>query len=313
MIQYCFGIDVGGTSVKLGLFEVEGTLLEKWEIPTHVSDGGKQILPDIAASINEMLKQKGISKKQVEGIGIGVPGPVTVDGVIDGAVNLGWSTFNIHEELNELTGIRVKASNDATIAALGEMWQGAGKGYKNVALATLGTGVGGGIVVDGKILFGFKGAGGEIGHMHVQDDEKEVCSCGNYGCLEQYASATGIVRLANRALTKSNADSVLRNQEVLSAKKVFDAVKRGDILANEIAEEFGRYLGMAMANVANVTDPEIILFGGGVSKAGEIILEYIKKYYVKYAFQRAKEIPLAIATLGNDAGIYGGARLILSQ
>lgn len=312
MTQYCFGVDVGGTSVKLGLFGTEGDLVEKWEIPTDKKNGGKQILPDIAASIDNVLEEKKISKEQTLGIGLGVPGPVTSDGVINGAVNLGWGTFNIHEELSGLTGLKVKASNDATIAALGELWQGAGKGYENVVLATLGTGVGGGIVVAGQILFGFKGAGGEIGHMHVQDDEKEVCSCGNYGCLEQYASATGIVRLANRALAQTDQESVLRNRENLSAKLVFDAVKQGDELAREIAEKFGKYLGIAMANVANVTDPEIIIFGGGVSKAGTILLEYIKKYYIQSAFQQAKEIPLAIATLGNDAGIYGGAKLIVS-
>ncbi|RDU22067.1 ROK family glucokinase [Anaerosacchariphilus polymeriproducens] len=313
MRQFCFGVDVGGTTVKLGLFQPDGTLVEKWEIPTVTQNSGEQILPDIAASIQEKMDHHEIQKEQVLGIGLGVPGPVASDGIIYGAVNLGWGIFNIHKELSDLTGLKVKAGNDATIAALGEMWQGAGRGYKNVILATLGTGVGGGIIIDGQILSGFKGAAGEIGHMHVQDNEEEACSCGNFGCLEQYASATGIVRMANKILRTSDQNSVLRtDEEGISAKLVFDAVKKGDALAIEVAEIFGKYLGTAMANVANIADPEIILFGGGVSKAGEIILQYINKYYVLYAFQEAKNIPLAIATLGNDAGIYGGAKLIIN-
>lgn len=311
MERFCFGVDVGGTTVKIGLFCSDGTLMEKWEIPTVKQNGGKQILPDIAAAIDKKLLENNISKKQVLGIGVGVPGPVTPEGMIIHAVNLGWDIFNIEEELFRLTGIKTRAGNDATIAALGEMWKGAGQGCKNVVLATLGTGIGGGIIMNGEIQLGSKGAGGEIGHMHVQNGEMENCGCGSTGCLEQYASASGIVRLAQRALKDSEKDSVLRKEKNLTAKIVFDSVKKGDELAKEIAEHFGRYLGTAMANVANIVDPEIIIFGGGVTKAGPIILEYIKKYYIKYAFQEAKKVKLALADLGNDAGIYGGAKLIL--
>ena len=177
-------------------------------------------------------------------------------------------------------------------------------------MVTLGTGVGGGIIVNGKIVTGTHGAGGEIGHVHVEDDEHESCNCGNQGCLEQYASATGIVRLANRMLAATDKPSVLRNEEV-TAKSVFDAVKAGDELAMEVAEKFGKYLGTALAVVAGVVDPEVYVIGGGVSKAGKIILDYIEKYYKKYVFQGSRDCAFALAELGNDAGICGAAKLVL--
>lgn len=256
------------------------------------------------------MAEKGLTKEEVAGIGIGVPGPVNDNGVIFMAANLGWGIMNINEELSALTGLPVKAGNDANVAALGEMWKGGGQGHKNLVAVTLGTGVGGGIVVNGQLLAGATGAGGEIGHIHVEDAETEVCGCGNKGCLEQYTSATGIVRLANRALKASDRDSVLRTGEV-SAKTVFDAVKAGDALAIEIAEKFGEYLGKGLAAIAGVVNPEIFVIGGGVSKAGPVLLDYIKKYYTPYVFHGSRDALFALATLGNDAGIYGAAKLIL--
>ncbi len=310
MNKYCFGVDLGGTTVKIGLFDPEGSVLEKWEIPTRKDDNGNNILPDIANAILGKMDEMNITRESVTGVGIGVPGPVDSDGVIHRAVNLGWGVMNINDVLGGLLQMPVKAANDANVAALGEMWCGGGKGFENMILATLGTGVGGGIIVEGKILTGAMGAGGEIGHIHMNDDEQEECGCGNYGCLEQYASATGVVRLAARKLAAVSDDSMLRNDE-LSAKSVFDAVKAGDKVACEIAEEFGEYLGKGLAAVACVVNPEVIVLGGGVSKAGEILCEYVSKYYEKYVHFASRKAEFRLASLGNDAGIYGAAKLVL--
>lgn len=310
MSQYVFGVDIGGTTVKLGFFDVEGNLLDKWEIPTRTEGEGSHILPDIAASIQEKIKEKQIAPEVVAGVGIGAPGPVDSQGVIHKAVNLGWGTFSIKETMEEIIHMPVMAGNDANVAALGEMWRGGGQGSDDLIVVTLGTGVGGGIIVGGKVLTGATGAGGEIGHIHVEDSETETCGCGNQGCLEQYTSATGITRLANRKLKATDKDSVLRAGEV-SAKTVFDAVKAKDELAMEVAEEFGKYLGDALADIACVVNPEAIVIGGGVSKAGEILIDYIRPNYEKYVFHGSRNVKFALATLGNDAGIYGAAKLVL--
>ncbi len=310
MKKYVFGVDIGGTTVKLGLFDVEGNVLDKWEIPTRTEEDGSKILPDIADSIHEKMKQ--IDDDAVVGVGVGAPGPVDGDGVIHRAVNLGWGTFSIKETLEELLHMPVMAGNDANVAALGEMWMGGGRGYKDLVVVTLGTGVGGGIIIGGKVLTGSTGSGGEIGHIHMQDDEPEKCGCGNHGCLEQYASATGITRLANRRLTKDDKDSVLRDGDV-TAKAVWDAVKAGDELAIEIAEQFGSYLGKGLSVIAGVMNPEAFVIGGGVSKAGEILIDYLKPYYDGNVFHGCKDVKFKLATLGNDAGIYGAAKLILDM
>lgn len=313
MSKYAFGVDIGGTTVKLGLFDKDGNLLDKWEIPTVTDNHGEAILPDVAESIKNKMKEKEISAEEIVGIGAGAPGAVNQEGtLVSGAVNLGWGVFNIPEELGKLTGLPVQAGNDANVAALGEMWQGGGKGYKNLVAVTLGTGVGGGIIVNGHIVVGANGAGGEIGHIHLEDDETEVCGCKNQGCLEQYASATGIVRLTNRRLAKDDKPSVLRNGDI-SAKAVFDAVKAGDALAIEVAEQFGEYLGKGLAAVAGVVNPEVFVIGGGVSKAGDILFRYIEPAFRKYAFVACKDTKFALAKLGNDAGIYGAAALVLND
>lgn len=312
MKKYAFGIDVGGTTCKIGFFETNGKLIDKWEIKTNTENNGAAILSDIAQAVDNKLAQEGISKDDVQGVGIGVPGPVKSNGVVNRCVNLGWGIVNVEEELGNLTGLKVKAGNDANVAALGEMWQGAAKGCKDVIMVTLGTGVGGGIIVNGKVLTGANGAGGEIGHIHVEDDEQETCGCGNRGCLEQYSSATGVTRLAKRKLEKTTQDSVLRTT-TLSAKSVFDAVKAKDPVAMEIAEQFGQYLGEGLAAIACVTNPEAFVIGGGVSKAGSVLIDYIRPYYQKAVFHADRDVKFELATLGNDAGIYGAAKLVLDR
>ena len=311
MGQYVFGVDIGGTTVKLGLFNKAAELLDKWEIPTVKVNGGEQILPDVAKSILKKMEEKGIAKSDIIGIGVGAPGAVDEEGtMVGGAVNLGWGVLNIPQILRGYLDVPVKAANDANVAALGEMWQGGGKGHRNMVAVTLGTGVGGGIIVEGKILTGATGAGGEIGHIHMEDNETELCGCKKKGCLEQYASATGIVRLAKRRLAEDDKPSCLREGEI-SAKTVFDGVKAGDEVAIEIAERFGNYLGKGLAMVACTVNPEVFVIGGGVSKAGEILLSFIKPSFEKYVFSPCKKVEFALAKLGNDAGIYGAAALVI--
>lgn len=310
-MKYAFGVDIGGTTVKLGLFDEQGQLLDKWEIPTDKTNSGEKVIPDITASIMTKVSERKISMEDISGIGVGAPGAVDDAGtMVAGAVNIGWKPFNIPEAFGAYIKVPVVAGNDANVAAYGEMWQGGGKGYNSMVAVTLGTGVGGGIIINGKLLTGATGAGGEIGHIHLEDDEAEACGCGNRGCLEQYASATGIVRLAKRRLDKDETSSVLREGE-LSAKAVFDAVKAGDAVAVEIAEQFGDYLGKGLAVVSAVVNPEAFVIGGGVSKAGEILLSFVEPSYKKYAFGPCADVKFSLAKLGNDAGIYGAAGLVL--
>ena len=308
--MYCFGVDIGGTTVKMGLFEGDGNLIDKWEIKTVVANGGEAILPDVAESIAAKIKEHNVDKDQVVGVGVGVPAPVINDGIVKKTANLGWGYKNVSAELEALTGFKVKVANDANAAALGEMWKGGGRGNKNVVMVTLGTGVGGGVILNEKILTGTNGAGGEIGHLTMEPDEEESCGCGKKGCLEQYASATGIARLARRTLAATDKVTVL-NAETVTAKDVFDAVKAGDEVAIEVAVKFGKYLGYGLSSVAAIVDPEIFVIGGGVSKAGEILFDFIRQPYMDKAFFANEEVKFALAQLGNDAGIYGAAKLVL--
>ena len=312
IMKYCFGVDIGGTTVKLGLFEEKGKNIEKWEIPTYTENEGARILPDIAASIKEKMEAHQIEKENVLGVGVGVPAPVTAEGVVNGTANLGWKYKEVKKELEELTGLSAVIGNDANVAALGEMWQGGGKGQKNMVMITLGTGVGSGFIVNGKLIVGENGAGGEGGHVTVDYNETECCGCGNKGCLEQYASATGIVRLAKKKMAGETRKTLLTKEEI-TAKSVWDAVKAGDEVAIEVAEQFGKYLGSGLAIMAAVSDPAIFVIGGGVSKAGDILLSFVEKNYKERAFFAHKNAKFALAALGNDAGIIGAAKLALDQ
>ena len=311
MEKYVFGIDLGGTTVKLGLLSVDGVLKEKWEIPTCTENGGEKILPDIAASVKEKMAALHITAEQVLGAGLGVPGAVLEDRYVKPCVNLnGWGG-DVAGMLSELCGFPVKAVNDANAAALGEMWRGGGEGCDNVVFVTLGTGVGGGIIVEGKLLSGVHGAAGELGHIKMNPHETECCGCGKKGCLEQYASATGIVREANRLLKASDAPSALRNLEKVTAKDVFDYAKQGDAMAKDVVAFFGDTLGRALSIVSCVCDPEVFVIGGGVSAAGQVILDVVAESFARNAFPASEGTRFTLAKLGNDAGVYGAARLIL--
>ena len=312
-MKWGFGVDLGGTTIKLACFDETGVMDSKWEIPTNRENGGNQILPDIAGAMAAFLQERKIPKDAVLGLGIGVPGPVLPDGTVNRCINLGWGVFNIEKELSDLTGFPVKAGNDATLAALGECWKGGGQGCRNMVFATLGTGVGGGIVVGGKVLPGAHGAGGEIGHMTLNTAETEACACGKKGCVEQYCSATGIVRLAKQRLQATTTPSSLRSMENLTCKAVFDAGLAADPLALEILEQVYDYLGRFLADVCCVVDPEVIVLGGGVSKAGQPLLEGVRRHYQNHAFHGIRDVRFALATLGNDAGAYGAMKLALDR
>ena len=310
-MKYGFGIDLGGTTVKLAYFDENGTMLHKWEIPTNTAEGGSQILPDIAKAVEGYLGENNIPRESIIGLGIGVPGPVDVNGTVNKCVNLGWGRFNISKELERLTGFPVQAGNDANVAAMGEFWKGGGQGCRNMVLATLGTGVGGGIVVEGKLLCGSQGAGGEIGHMTINRDETVPCNCGKYGCVEQYCSATGIVRTAKEHLASNPADSQLRVLEEITCKDIFDAGKAGDTLANEILQMYYARLGEFLGNLCCLLNPEVVVLGGGVTKAGQVLLDGVEPYFRKNTFHACDNAKIVLASLGNDAGAYGAFKLVL--
>ena len=310
-MRFGFGIDVGGTTVKLAYFDESGKMLDKWEIPTNTDNNGIRVLPDIADSIKDYLQRNSIRKEHIIGIGIGVPGPVSEDGIVNKCVNLGWDVKDLHGELSALTGFPVKGGNDANVAALGECWKGSGNGCKNMVMATLGTGIGGGVVLGGKIIAGVHGAGGEIGHMILNPEETEPCGCGNYGCAEQYCSANGSVRLAKRYLAAHDNATPLRDLRNLRCKDLFDAGDQGDPTALAILDQYYTLLGRFLANICCTIDPEVIVLSGGVSKTGQPIIDGVAKYFRKYAFHACQETRIVLATLGNDAGAYGAFKLAL--
>jgi len=313
MGEVCFGVDLGGTTVKIGLFTTEGKLVDSMEIPTRKEDDGSHILSDICEAIDAKLVEKKITREDLVGVGIGIPGPITKDGTVINCVNLGWGIFNVEEKLSAmLGGVNVKAGNDANVAALGETWQGGGRGFEDLVLVTLGTGVGGGVIIGGKIIPGSNGAAGEIGHIPaVFGDDAETCGCGKKGCLETVGSATGIVRETGKLLNRSNEDSVLRQMENFTCKDIFDAAKNGDKIAAQAVDNLAKQLGKAIAGIAAVTNPQVIVIGGGVSKAGKFLLDKIEESFNEYAFHATKNVKFSLATLGNDAGMYGAAALIL--
>ena len=286
-MKYLYGIDIGGTTVKMGLFGEDGTLKEKWEIKTRTEENGKNILPDIAQAVNDHSKANGFDKEDVIGLGVGVPGAVLEFSKVNECVNLGWGSVDVAGELSKLTGCKVKATNDANAAALGEIWMGAAADYNSAVMITLGTGVGGGIIV-------------------------HVCNCGKTGCLELYASATGIVYETKKALKDFKEATTLRDLDEVTAKDIFDAAKEGDTFAKERVDDLGQKLALAAGNIALMVDPEVFVIGGGVSRAGQILLDAVNAHFKKYTFGKAQETGFVLATLGNDAGIYGAASLMLS-
>ena len=313
--RFCFGVDLGGTTTKMGIFTSEGQLIEKWEIPTDVSDGGSHILDDIADSILEKARVNQLKENDIKGIGIGVPGPVRRMSIVDGCVNLGWGRVDVAGIMENKTQLWTCVANDANVAALGELWQGNGRGCRNLMLVTIGTGIGCGIVIDGHIIEGSNGAAGELGHMTVLDEEDIIGTCGGgrRGCLEQAASAYGIVRLTEKKLAQTQQESVLRGMDKITAKDVFDAAKAGDQLAAGITDKVMYYIGKAIANASVVLNPQTVILAGGVSLAGEYLRAGIEKYFNELCFKACDTTQFRLAAMGADSGIYGAARMMIDM
>ena len=309
MKKYVFGIDVGGTAVKLGLFEPEGVLLEKWQIPTRVCNDESGILQDIADAIQAKLNERGIALEAVGGIGMGIPGAVLPDGTVNKCVNLNWGRFQAGAALEQMTGLPVRIGNDANVAALGELFKGSAAGYSSAVMITLGTGVGAGVIQNGKIIPGVFGAAGEIGHFHMVDGETDICGCGKTGCLEQYVSANGIARLGRRYAALAGEKTILGRNGPIDSIHVFAAAKAGDAAARQALTHAFDLLGKALAYTAGVIDPEVLVLGGGVSNAGEVLVEGVEQAYRKYCFHASRNTKIILASLGNDAGIYGACRM----
>lgn len=313
MYRYCLGIDLGGTSIKFGLFEKNGSLIEKWQIPTNKSDSGTHILKDIAGSITERLTNRNIDMEEIIGIGLGIPGPVIGNGFVSLCANLGWVNIDVTEELQKLFPIPVKfcVANDANAALMGEMWQGSGKDHQNLVMITIGTGIGGGVIINRRLVPGLFGAAGEFGHMPIIPEEERTCGCGRKGCLEQASSASGILAEAVRLLKEEDMSSSLRTIEDLRPHHVIQAAKAGDQLSDQVMNRAARYLGIAMACITGVLDPEVFIIGGGVSEAGPYLIDLISTYYRQNVLYLSKNTEIKQATLGNEAGIYGAASLVL--
>ena len=313
-MRYCLGVDVGGTSVKLGLFETEGKLLDKWEIPTRKENHGEQILPDVAASILEKLEERKIRREDVAGVGMGIPAPVDSEGVVQQTANVGWGYKEVTRELSELLdGMRVEAGNDANVAAMGEMWLGAGRGEKNVVMVTLGTGVGAGIVIDGKIYAGSNFAGAEIGHTVIEVGGAP-CTCGRKGCFEAYSSATGLIRMTKESMAE-NPDSIMNKMAEergkVTARTSFDCMRAGDKYAKAVVDKYIKYLAAGITNTINTFQPDILCIGGGVCNEGDPLLLPVKAIVEEedFANKSEKRTEIVIAKLGNDAGLIGAAFL----
>ncbi|WMT41158.1 ROK family glucokinase [Paenibacillus sp. D2_2] len=307
------GVDLGGTAIKVGICNEEGQLLHTYEGPTEVDKGPETIVDNIERYVRLVVEQSPFNWDQVAGVGAGVAGFTNVrEGIIIFAPNVGLKDFHIREILEERLGKPVKIDNDANVAALGEAWGGAGKGIDNCVCYTLGTGVGGGIIIDGKIYQGFSGLAGELGHMSVVPDLEAIqCGCGKMGCLETVSSATGIIRMANDAVARGDRTE-LALVESITAKDVFDAAKVGDEVALRIVNRAAFYLGKSLAAVAVVLNPEVFIIGGGVSKAGDILFNEIRSVFAKLTPEPVQTgLRIEPATLGNDAGMVGAAGLFL--
>jgi glucokinase len=316
--EWYVGIDLGGTSIKLALISSDGEIGFKTEAPTNVTNGGDHILYQMNKMIDRGLENLQLKRSQVKGIGIGAPAFLDMEtGFVHEAVNLGWKNFALKDKLQELAQLPVIVDNDANIAALGEMWKGAGEGAKDILCVTLGTGVGGGVIINGQIHHGAKGTSGEIGHVTVVFDRGFRCNCGKTGCLETVASATGIVRLTQEALRDGRSSllqQIMEEKGKLEAKDIAISAEKGDKLSLEILDRVGNYLGLALGNHAVVMNPEKIVIGGGVSRAGDVLFKPIRNYYQKYALAHLTgSIGIVPATLGNDAGVIGAAWLVQTK
>lgn len=312
-MRHSFGVDIGGQRIRLAYLDESGKLLNKWTVETPQGQGTNQMLSTVAEQVEKYMTQNGIFEDEVAGIGVGIPGPVNSSGTVNKCVNLGWGMFNIDRALSGLTGLDVVTTNIANAAALGERWLGSGRGCKDLFYVAVNTGVGGAIIANGQLVSGAHGGGGEIGHMTVDRQETESCTCGNKGCLEQYCSPSGIVRVAKRHLAATQTPSPLRRMRSLTHEDVFSAAAQGDKAAREILDKVYTYAGQMIANVCSVTNPDTVILGGQLVRFGRPVVEGIAKQFNKFVFHANREVRFVLATLGEDAPLYGAAKLALDR
>ncbi|KPN79704.1 Glucokinase [Apilactobacillus kunkeei] len=317
MVRKLIGIDLGGTTTKLAFLTDSGEILDKWAITTDVSANGENIVPNIINSISKKMEDSDHKIDDFIGIGMGTPGSVNrEEGTVIGAYNLNWKTTqHIKDQIEKALGLPFVLDNDANVASLGEYWKGAGSKDSDVVFVTLGTGVGGGVIVNGELAHGVNGGAGEIGHITVEPGGFE-CTCGKRGCLEQYASATGVVKVAKNLSSEFTGQSRLKEMinsgEEVTSKVVFFLADNGDIFANQVVDHVCYYLGLALANVGNTLNPDNIVIGGGVSNAGNTLLQPTTKYFQENAFRPVRDsTKIRLAQLGNDAGVIGAGSLAL--
>ena len=310
-MRYGFGVDIYGEQAKIGFFNENGILLDKWKLPISQMRDGNQILPMLAQEIEEYLHTHRIFEDDVIGIGVGIPGPVNSTGTVNKCVNLGWGVFNVDRALSGLTGLRVKSGNIATLSAVGECWKGSGT--KNMAFVAMNVGLGGAVVCDGNVVHGAHGGGGEFGHMVMNKNEQVACTCGRRGCLEQYCSPTGIIRMAKRQLAATNAPSVLRRRPPQSYDDVLKAAASGDKVATQVMAQFYDYMGHFLANVCSVTNPDTVVLGGEFCRMGLPVLESISRSFQQYVFHANKNVQFRHAALGTDACLFGAFKSVLDQ
>ena len=313
-MNYYAGVDLGGTNTKIGILNREGDILKSRIIKTLSAEGVDNTLERIWKTIQELAQELDINIKNIKGIGLGIPGPVLEQSIVAFFANFPWErNINIKEKLEKLTGIETKLDNDANIIALGEAKYGAAKGSKSSVTVALGTGIGGGIYIDGKLVSGAKGAGGEVGHMKIVKDGK-LCGCGQRGCFEAYVSATGLIREAVSRLTVNKQNLLYKMIDgdlmKLEAKDIFDAAREGDAFSLDLVDYEAEYLALGLANILNIINPEVVVLGGGVALAGDILLNPMREKMVKYALPvTLEELQIVQGVLGNEAGIKGAVGL----
>lgn len=307
-MKVIFGVDVGGTSIKIGLLNEDKKLLLTESIKTNKKLNGKYVIDEIVLKIKEIMESKSLKETDLVGIGFGVPGPV-VDNFIIWCPNIGWRNLYFEEEFLKVLGFptKIKVTNDATAAAYGEFAHL--KAEKNLAFITLGTGVGGGVVIDGKIVEGVNGSAGEFGHLQVVYENPTKCPCGLNGCLETVASIRGMKLVAEKVVDETIMPTKLTKED-LNPRTIFYWAKKEDLVALEVIDRVGDYIARAIAKIAVSVDPEVVVIGGGIANAGNIIIKAVKKHYKKYSYFGTKKIKIRLAKLKNNAGIYGAAELI---
>ncbi|SHK22296.1 ROK family protein [Paramaledivibacter caminithermalis] len=308
------GVDLGGTNIAAGIVDEKGDLKYQKSIPTKAKRNPKEIINDIRDLVLDLIKEYGLLKDEVEAIGIGIPGLADEDGNVIFCVNLGWKNVPLAISLNKQLGIPIYIDNDATVAALAEYECGVMMGAESGILLTLGTGIGGGIILNGKVYSGYNGVGSEIGHMVVGNNFYD-CNCGRNGCLETFSSSTAIIRYTEKLLKESKNKGLIYKRihcdsEELNAKLIFDCAKMGDEIAQQAVKRLVKYLSLGIINLINILDPQIIALGGGVANAGKYLLDLVIEDVKKNQYY--KELPIGkivLARLGNEAGVIGAAML----